>query len=118
MELPTVHPARAWGRYRFAYGISRAHALSAIADQLVKLDMDAAAASASAGASEASAAAKVWFEDGCTPGEPIFVADPDGKDEDDGVLLSVVLDDYQKRSMLVCLDARTMKEIGRAVMTT
>jgi torulene dioxygenase len=51
---------------------------------------------------------------GHTPGEAIFVPDPEGTDEDDGVLLSVVLDGFKEMSYLVCLDAKTMKEIGRA----
>lgn len=51
---------------------------------------------------------------GHTPGEAIFVPNPDGIDEDDGVLLSVVLDGFGETSYLVCLDARTMKELGRA----
>jgi torulene dioxygenase len=35
-------------------------------------------------------------------------------DEDDGVLLSVVLDGFKETSYLLCLDARTMKELERA----
>ena len=34
--------------------------------------------------------------------------------EDDGVLLSVVLDGPAHTSYLLCLDARTMEELGRA----
>src|SRR5262249_10816258 len=33
-----------------------------------------------------------WSQEGCYPGEPVFVARPGAEDEDDGVLLSVVLD--------------------------
>ena len=51
---------------------------------------------------------------GHTPGEAIFVSNPEGVDEDDGVLLSVVLDGFKETSYLLCLDARTMKELGRA----
>ena len=47
--------------------------------------------------------------------EPIFVPNPDGeKEEDDGVLLCVVLDGVKGSSYLLCLDARTMEELGRA----
>jgi torulene dioxygenase len=42
------------------------------------------------------------------------VPSPEGVDEDDGVLLSVVLDGFDETSYLVCLDTRTMKELGRA----
>ena len=57
---------------------------------------------------------QTWSQHGQTPGEPIFVAaDPTG-DEDAGVLLSVVLDGIAGKSYLLVLDARTMKEVGRA----
>jgi torulene dioxygenase len=42
------------------------------------------------------------------------VARPDGTEEDDGVLLVVVLDGHARNSYLLCLDARTLKEVGRA----
>ena len=53
-----------------------------------------------------------------TPGEPVFVARPGGIEEDDGVLLTVVLDGEARRSMLVVLDARDMAELARAEMKT
>ncbi|KAI8584466.1 hypothetical protein K450DRAFT_295994 [Umbelopsis ramanniana AG] len=56
----------------------------------------------------------VWKEDHCLPGEPIFIANPEGTEEDDGVLLSVVLDEAKGASFLLVLDAKTMKEIARA----
>ncbi|KAG2172815.1 hypothetical protein INT43_000165 [Umbelopsis isabellina] len=56
----------------------------------------------------------VWKEADCRPGEPIFIADPQGHDEDDGVLLSVVLDERKAESFLVVLSAKTMQEIARA----
>ncbi|KAB8293714.1 hypothetical protein EYC80_009199 [Monilinia laxa] len=51
---------------------------------------------------------------GHTPGETIFIPDPNGIEEDDGVLLSVVLDGFQGTSYLFCLDGKTMQEIGKA----
>jgi torulene dioxygenase len=56
----------------------------------------------------------VWKEEHCFPGEPIFIANPEGTEEDDGVLLSVVLDEAKGASFLLVLDAKTMKEIARA----
>ena len=47
-----------------------------------------------------------WSQPSCHPGEPVFVAHPDAEHEDDGVLLSVVLDarseTRQPRSFLSC----------------
>ena len=54
-----------------------------------------------------------WSEKGCYPGEPIFVADPKGIKEDDGVILNIVVDDTNKRSFLLVLDAKNLKELAR-----
>ncbi len=55
-----------------------------------------------------------WTEPGCYAGEPVFVARPDAEDEDDGVLLSVVLDAAAGRSFLLALDAADLTELARA----
>ena len=55
-----------------------------------------------------------WSAPGCYPGEPVFVAEPGGEDEDDGVLLSVVLDAEAERSVLLVLDASDLSELARA----
>ena len=44
----------------------------------------------------------------------MFVARPGGEDEDDGVLLSVVLDADAERSFLLVLDAADLRELARA----
>lgn len=49
-----------------------------------------------------------------TPGEAIFVPDPDRNEEDGGFLLSVILDGEKGTSYLLCLDAENMQEVGRA----
>jgi carotenoid cleavage dioxygenase-like enzyme len=58
--------------------------------------------------------ASVWSEDGCYPGEPVFVGRPGAEPEDDGVLLSVVLDGRSERSFLLVLDASSLEELARA----
>src|SRR5262249_29846179 len=55
-----------------------------------------------------------WREHGAFPGEPVFVARPDAEGEDDGVLLSVVLDSCRGTSYLLVLDAANLSEIARA----
>jgi beta,beta-carotene 9',10'-dioxygenase len=55
-----------------------------------------------------------WSEAGCYPGEPVFVPAPDAKAEDEGVLLSVVLDARRETSFLLVLDAHDLGEIARA----
>ncbi|HEY1834162.1 MAG TPA: carotenoid oxygenase family protein [Solirubrobacteraceae bacterium] len=55
-----------------------------------------------------------WSEPGCFAGEPVFVRRPEGSGEDDGVLLSVVLDAGSERSFLLVLDAADLGELARA----
>jgi beta,beta-carotene 9',10'-dioxygenase len=102
-ELPRIDYRRHNGRpYRYAYASSmREPGASGFFDQLVKLDVE-------------SGAFERWDEDGCYPGEPVFVREPGGESEDAGVLLSVVLDARSGTSFLLVLDARDLREIGRA----
>jgi beta,beta-carotene 9',10'-dioxygenase len=50
------------------------------------------------------------------PGEGVFVPYPDRKAEDEGLLLSVVLDVNKGRSFLLILEAQTMEEKARAYL--
>jgi beta,beta-carotene 9',10'-dioxygenase len=103
IELPSIHYSLYNGqKYQYAYGISTNLLLPENMDnQLIKVDTH-------------SGDATTWYQENCYPGEPIFVPAPQGKKEDDGVLLSVVLDGIQEKSFLLVLDAGTMNEIGRA----
>lgn len=101
-ELPTINRAYACRPYRYVYSVPSRGLSTAIGECLAKTDL-------------ATREALVWRGPaGHTPGEAIFVARPDAVDEDDGVLLSVVLDGAGQRSYLLCLDAKTMTEMGRA----
>ena len=100
-ELPMFHSAYRLHRLRYIYTVTD-RGYSTLFDGLCKIDLETR---------------KRTFWDnpwGHTPGEAIFVPDPEGSREDDGVLLSVVLDGKRGRSCLVCLDARDLREIGRA----
>lgn len=55
-----------------------------------------------------------WTEPGLMPGEPVFIANPNGKDEEDGVIVTIVLDKNKNQSFLLMLDGKTFKEIARA----
>ncbi|KAK1580608.1 carotenoid cleavage dioxygenase 1 [Colletotrichum navitas] len=106
-ELPTINPAYLTRRHRYVYSLTD-RGLSTLFDTIVKTDAD-------------TREALLWeCPRAHTPGEPIFVPRPAASDdgpplaEDDGVLLSVVLDGTTQRSYLLCLDARSMTELGRA----
>ena len=57
----------------------------------------------------------MFFFQGYFPSEPIFVKNPRGVDEDDGVILSSVINvNPNDPIFLLVLDAKTFTEIGRA----
>lgn len=100
-ELPTINPSYNGKPYRFFYS-TPSRGLSTVIDSLAKTDLH-------------TGEALIWSgPKGHTPGEPIFVARPGATEEDDGVVLSVVVDGGLERSYLLCLDARDMRELGRA----
>ncbi|XP_076293067.1 neither inactivation nor afterpotential B isoform X3 [Lasioglossum baleicum] len=62
---------------------------------------------------------KTWHEKNVYPSEPIFVPDPNGKNEDDGVVLSaIVWSDKESQVGLLVLDSVTLTEIARATFET
>jgi beta,beta-carotene 9',10'-dioxygenase len=105
LELPRINESATGGPYRFVWGTANRVA-GHFTDQLVKIDV-------------VTGEALSWDEEGCFPGEPVFVerpgASPGGK-EDDGVLLSLVLDARNETSFLLVLDAGSLKEEGRATV--
>ncbi|KAH7930334.1 hypothetical protein BV22DRAFT_1079308 [Leucogyrophana mollusca] len=101
-DLPVVNPRFLTQPTRYIYGTTDT-GKSTFFDGLVKYDMQ-------------TGEALHWLYQGQNPGEPIFIADPQGTGEDDGVLLSVVLDGFKEKSYLLVLDAKTMKEVARASM--
>jgi carotenoid cleavage dioxygenase-like enzyme len=103
VELPRIDYRRHNTRdYRFAYFAGNANGGGeGWLDRLVKVDV---------GQGEVAS----WAEDGCYPGEPIFVRAPGEQAEDGGVILSVVLDTRAERSFLLVLDAGSFHELARA----
>ena len=84
-------------RYVYASGTDRKEFIN----RLLKIDV-------------ASGKTKAWQKKLCYPGEPVFVARPGSTGEDDGIILSVVLDAKNKKSFLLILDAKTFRETGKA----
>ncbi|KAI1360674.1 carotenoid oxygenase [Xylaria arbuscula] len=107
-ELPTINPNYATMKYRYVYSLAN-RGYSTLHDIIVKTDL--------------TTLQTLYWQgpQGHTPGEAIFVPrskpsnDRSDDDEDDGVLLSVILDGINKTSYLVCIDAKTMQELGQAV---
>jgi len=104
LELPRIDYRERNGRpYRYVYGTGASvkEEESDFVDRLVKIDV-------------AGGEAVEWREPGAYPGEPVFVPSPKpDRAEDDGVLLSVVLE-ARGTSFLLVLDAAGLGELGRA----
>jgi beta,beta-carotene 9',10'-dioxygenase len=99
LELPRINYRRHNERpYRYVWGIDQK---TGWLDRIVKVDV-------------AERRRLEWQEQGCSPGEPVFVPSPGGPAEDDGVLLSVVFDADTGRSFLLVLDAADLTELARA----
>jgi carotenoid cleavage dioxygenase-like enzyme len=96
-ELPRIDYGRVNGRpYRYVWGAS---AQRTFFDTIVKVDVT-------------TGEHLSWSEG--FPGEPVFVGRPGRTEEDDGVLLTVVLEPEREASSLVVLDAATLEELARA----
>ena len=98
-DLPQINPRFATKPHRYVYSVLD-HGKSSFLDAIGKTDT-------------ATKTCKKWMVEHHTPSEPVFVLNPDGTDEDDGAILSVVCDGVRGTSYLLCLDAKTMEELGR-----
>ncbi len=57
-----------------------------------------------------------WQEPGGFASEPVFVKAPDEKEEDDGVVMSCVINIPDQTTYLLVLDANEFKELRRGVV--
>jgi beta,beta-carotene 9',10'-dioxygenase len=106
VELPRINYARCNERpYRYVWGVRNGPA--GWFEGIVKVDT-------------LEHSTTSWSAPNCYAGEPVFVArpgaasSPQKENEDDGVLLSVVLDARAGTSFLLVLDARDLSELARA----
>jgi carotenoid cleavage dioxygenase-like enzyme len=102
LELPRIHYRKYNMKdYDFIYAAGT-YSVGNFTNRLIKIDVR-------------NRNYNVWTEKGCHPGEPVFVSRPDRvQEEDDGVVLSVVLDSNKGNSFLLVLDAKSFEEIARA----
>jgi len=95
IELPRIDESLNGRPYRFVWGVAN-QVPGHFTDALVKLDV-------------LRGESTVWHPAGCFPGEPVFLPTPEGRTaEDDGILLSVVLEPRANQSWLAVLDAATL----------
>jgi len=100
IELPRINPNCHMKPYKYAYGLQYGTAYSFF-ENILKFNIE-------------TGEKLIWNEANCYPAEPIFLPTPGGRSEDDGILLSIVLDGNGVHSFVIILDAKTMKELGRA----
>ena len=102
LEMPTInyrsHNAQ---NYRYVFGIgSYKHRHDDFENQLIKIDTN-------------SDKHLIWYEEDCYPWEPIFVPKPNSGDEDEGVILSTVMDSKKDSCFLLILSAQDFSELAR-----
>ena len=98
VELPRINGRCTTRAHRYVWGVG---VRSGWYDDIVKVDT-------------ADGSTLSWHEPHQYPGEPVFVRRPGSTSEDDGVLLSVVLDAEREHSALLVLDASTLRPLARA----
>uniref|UniRef100_A0A8C0QC86 Carotenoid-cleaving dioxygenase, mitochondrial n=1 Tax=Canis lupus familiaris TaxID=9615 RepID=A0A8C0QC86_CANLF len=100
VEFPQINYGQFSGKkYRFFYGCGFRHL---VGDSLIKVDV-------------VNKTLTIWREDGFYPSEPVFVPAPGTREEDGGVILSVVITpDQNENNFLLVLDAKNFEELGRA----
>lgn len=90
------------GQYRYVYGVGvNKQNPQSFYNQLVKLDTQ-------------SGNNITWYREGLYPGEAVFIGKPGRTAEDEGVVVSVVLDEEKENSFLLVLDAKNFNELARA----
>ncbi|XP_026871840.2 retinal Mueller cells isomerohydrolase isoform X3 [Electrophorus electricus] len=100
-EFPQINYRKHSGKdYTFAYGLGLNHF---IPDRICKLNVK-------------SKETWAWQEPDSYPSEPLFVQTPDAQGEDDGVLLSIVVNpgSTQHPAYLLILSATDLTEVARA----
>ena len=99
IEMPRINPEYMTKSYRYIYGENSSHP-QAYYDQIVKIDLKAHTV-------------KTWHHSHCYVTEPIFVPKPNGLKEDDGVVLSIILDMRSSTSSLIILDGPSLELVAK-----
>jgi beta,beta-carotene 9',10'-dioxygenase len=100
-ELPRINYGRCNERpYRYAWGTAPSRS-GWLIDRIVRADLE-------------DGSTQSWSLPDHYPGEPVFVPRPGAEAEDDGVLLSIVLDANKGTSSLLVLDAHDLSELAHA----
>lgn len=102
IEFPVINKEYAMKDYSFVYGLG-AHNQDAFPHHVIKLNIK-------------TGECLTWSEQGCYASAPVFVARPQTKEEDDGIIFSVVFDSNKQHSFLLILDAQKLSENARFML--
>ncbi|KAG1709153.1 Retinoid isomerohydrolase [Nymphon striatum] len=102
-ELPQINPSYCRQKYRYTYGISYNNENKTefpTINELMKFDFK-------------SREFQLWSRQGFLPSEPIFIAQPNSVEEDEGVILSAVYSLERENCVyLLVLDAKSFEEMA------
>ncbi|QNO15431.1 carotenoid oxygenase family protein [Alkalicella caledoniensis] len=102
-EFPRLNYERCNGKaYNYVYGLNAKNS-NGFPNRLVKF-------------STKNSYSNYWFMENNYPGEPIFIPSPENRVEDEGVVLSMILDTELGKTYLLILDVTSFTEIARAYL--
>jgi len=99
-EMPNINDAYRTKEYHYLY-CNMSNKPGTLADQICKIDLK-------------NGQKLLWQSPGTYPNEPVFVPTPHQHSEDDGVVISHVLDAAKKQTFILILDAKNLQELARA----
>ncbi|UJR18663.1 hypothetical protein I4U23_005571 [Adineta vaga] len=102
IDLPRINADYIGKFYRYIYAIRGPPGY--FLDALVKIDL------------ETRQVVGLWQKSCTSPSEPIFVSKSESSEEDDGIILTIVLEQKTKKSFILILYSKTFKEITRAYL--
>ncbi|KAJ7986097.1 hypothetical protein DPEC_G00347270 [Dallia pectoralis] len=104
VELPRINYDFNGKKYRYVY--LTCVGMSAVATKIVKFDNE-------------TKERIEWSEENCWPSEPVFIPRPNGEGEDDGLVLTSIINANPGESgFMLVLDAKSFTEVARAYVKT
>ncbi|MEC8677802.1 MAG: carotenoid oxygenase family protein [Candidatus Margulisiibacteriota bacterium] len=97
IELPSINYDKCNGKpYTFTYALNISN--NKFFDQIIKINVK-------------TLKTEIYKKENCIPSEPIFVQNPSKKEEDDGIILSVLFNTNTNCTELHGIDAKTMNTL-------
>ncbi|XP_076439754.1 carotenoid isomerooxygenase-like [Babylonia areolata] len=107
MDMPTINENYRSQKYCFTYGVvPKTDNATLNRAAIVKRDVCG------------NGGDRTWIVPGHFPVEPVFVPNPEGKEEDDGVVLVAMLEGAVKKSYMAVLDAKSLNVMSTAYLPT